>query len=390
MYGSLRRLLGLATNIYCLLCGPSKSSDNLRNNLPIVSTDTSLGKTRGSLRVESVSKRRGSVAVLDDVSLDVRPGEFVTLLGPSGCGKTTLLRQIAGLDEVDAGRISISGSDVTAMKAHLRPVHTVFQSYALFPHLSVFENVAFGLRIRGRPADEIQSRVSKVLSAVHLEGFDSRAPSEISGGQGQRVALARALVLEPDILLLDEPLAALDAQLRSAMRGELVLLQRLLGITFVLVTHDLEEAIECSSRIAVMRGGRIAQYAAPEEIFERPTSVYVAGLVGMENILEGRVMGRSATGTRVDLGFTEIEIPVAPSGPKVKIGLHGEHIAVAPDEGGLSGTLIDVRYLGEAIRCHIRVGEATLVANVSPRDPVRTGDRVSLVIPPTSWIPLSE
>jgi spermidine/putrescine transport system ATP-binding protein len=355
-----------------------------------VSTDIAPDKTRGSLRVESVSKKRGSLAVLDDVSLDVRPGEFVTLLGPSGCGKTTLLRQIAGLDEADSGRISISGSDVTGMKAHLRPVHTVFQSYALFPHLSVFENVAFGLRIRGRSEDEIQSRVTKVLSAVHLEGFDSRAPSEISGGQGQRVALARALVLEPDILLLDEPLAALDAQLRAAMRGELVLLQRSLGITFVLVTHDLEEAIECSSRIAVMRGGRIAQYAAPEEIFERPASVYVARLVGMENILEGRVIGRSATLTRVDLGFTEIEIPGTPSGPEVKIGLHGEHIAVAPDEGGLSGTLIDVRYLGEAIRCHVRVGETTLVANVSPRDPVRAGDQVSLVIPPTSWIPLSE
>ena len=216
-------------------------------------------KTRGSLFVESVSKTRGSVAVLENVSLNVRPGEFVTLLGPSGCGKTTLLRLVAGLDEVDAGRISISGNDVTVMKAHLRPVHTVFQSYALFPHLSVFENVAFGLRIRGREEVEIKSRVSKVLSAVHLEGFDARTPAEISGGQGQRVALARALVLEPDILLLDEPLAALDAQLRSAMRSELVLLQRSLGITFVLVTHDLEEAIECSSRIAVMRAGRIAQ-----------------------------------------------------------------------------------------------------------------------------------
>jgi ABC-type Fe3+/spermidine/putrescine transport system ATPase subunit len=339
--------------------------------------------------VESVSKKHGAVPVLEEVSLEVRPGEFVTLLGPSGCGKTTLLRLVAGLDEVDAGRISISGNDVTSMKPHLRPVHTVFQSYALFPHLTVFENVAFGLRIRDRPEDEIRSRVSRVLSAVHLEGLDSRAPSEISGGQGQRVALARALVLEPDILLLDEPLAALDAQLRSAMRSELVQLQRSLGITFVLVTHDLEEAIECSSRIAVMREGRIAQYAEPEAIFEHPASVYVARLVGMENILEGRSMGTGAAGARVDLGFTQIEVPGVPPETVVKIGLHGEHIALSRTGGGLRGTVVDVRYLGEATRCQVRVGESLLVANVSPKEVVQAGDAVSLDINPSSWVSLA-
>ena len=346
-------------------------------------------KTRGSLSVVAVTKRRGSVAVLQNVSLDVRPGEFVTLLGPSGCGKTSLLRLVAGLDEVDSGEISISGADVTTMKAHLRPVHTVFQSYALFPHLSVFENVAFGLRIRDCPEAEIRSRVARVLSAVHLEGFDSRPPSEISGGQGQRVALGRALVLEPDILLLDEPLGALDAQLRSAMRSELVLLQRSLGITFVLVTHDLEEAIECSSRIAVMREGRIAQYAEPEEIFERPASVYVARLVGMENILDGRVVAKIESGVRIDLGFAQIELPIAPSETDLRIGLHGEHIRLSRTGGGLSGTLTDVRYLGEATRCQVRVGEVTLIANVSPREVVRAGDRVSLDIDPSSWIALT-
>ncbi len=339
--------------------------------------------------MESVSKKHGAVPVLEEVSLEVRPGEFVTLLGPSGCGKTTLLRLVAGLDEVDAGRIAISGNDVTSMKSHLRPVHTVFQSYALFPHLTVFENVAFGLRIRNRPETEIGSRVSRVLSAVHLEGLDSRTPSEISGGQGQRVALARALVLEPDILLLDEPLAALDAQLRSAMRSELVQLQRSLGITFVLVTHDLEEAIECSSRIAVMRAGRIAQYAEPEAIFEHPASVYVARLVGMENILEGRTTGTGAAGARVDLGFTQIEIPGAPREAVVKIGLHGEHIALSRTGGGLRGTVVDVRYLGEATRCQVRVGESVLVANVSPKEVVRAGDVVSLNIDPSSWVALA-
>ena len=355
-----------------------------------MSSDTPTKNARGSLEVESVSKKRGPVAVLENVSLDVRPGEFVTLLGPSGCGKTTLLRLIAGLDAVDSGRISVSGTDVTSMEAHLRPVHTVFQSYALFPHLTVFENVAFGLRIRGRGEDEIRSRVAKALASVHLEGLDHRAPAEISGGQGQRVALARALVLEPDILLLDEPLAALDAQLRSSMRSELVQLQRSLGITFILVTHDLEEAIECSSRIAVMHEGRIAQYGRPEEIFERPSSVYVARLVGMENILDGRVVARDKTAARIDLGFAEVRIEDAPPEEIVKVGLHGEHIRLARGVGvgGLRGTITDVRYLGEATRCQVRVGATTLIANVSPREVVRAGDEVALDIDANSWTSL--
>ena len=347
-------------------------------------------ETRGSLLVDSVFKRRGAAQVLDDVSLAVRPGEFVTLLGPSGCGKTTLLRLVAGLDSVDRGRIVISGIDMTSQDPHLRPVHTVFQSYALFPHLSVFENVAFGLRLRERPEAEVKSRVSKALAAMHLEGFESRATSEISGGQGQRVALARALILEPDILLLDEPLAALDAQLRQAMRSELVELQRLLGTTFVLVTHDLEEAIECSSRIAVMREGRIAQYDEPEQIFERPKNVYVARLVGMENILEGRVMGAAPRGIRVDLGFTRIEVEGDPKATTQMVGLHGEHITIrAADEGGLSGTVVEARYLGEARRCLVRVAETILVVNAPPRATVRAGDLVSLHIEPAAWVALN-
>ena len=347
-------------------------------------------KVRGSLAVESVSKRRGNTAVLEQVSLSVRPGEFVTLLGPSGCGKTTLLRLIAGLDEVDSGTIRISGTDVTAVKAHLRAVHTVFQSYALFPHLSVFENVAFGLRLRDRPEAEIRERVGRALAAVHLEGFDRRATSEISGGQGQRVALARALVLEPDILLLDEPLAALDAQLRSAMRSELVQLQRSLGITFVLVTHDLEEAIECSSRIAVMREGRIAQMAPPEEIFEHPASVYVARLVGMENIFEGRVVESTPAGPYVDLGFTRIGVANTPVGAEVSVGLHGEHVSLSRSGLGLPGTVTDVRYLGEATRCQVEVGSSRLIANVSPREVVKAGDNVFLDIDPASWVVLAK
>ncbi|MEO5761459.1 MAG: ABC transporter ATP-binding protein [Vicinamibacteria bacterium] len=355
-----------------------------------MNTETMETAKRGSLAVRSVSKAYGTVPVLESVSIDVRSGEFVTLLGPSGCGKTTLLRLIAGLDEVDQGTISISGNDVTAVKAHLRPVHTVFQSYALFPHLTVFENVAFGLRIRGRGEAEIKTRVEKTLAAVRMEGFGGRATSEISGGQGQRVALARALVLEPDILLLDEPLAALDAQLRSAMRTELVQLQRSLGTTFILVTHDLEEAIECSSRIAVMRSGHIAQYGTPSDIFERPSSVYVAKLVGMENILEGRVMERHADRTVVDLGFTKVGVAGDPTDKDVTIGLHGEHISLSHSDLGLSGKVIEARYLGEATRCRIQVDNTVLVANVSPREVVAAGDQVFLEIDPSSWILLEK
>lgn len=347
-------------------------------------------RSRGSLSIQSVSKAFGKVSVLHEVSLDVEPGEFVTLLGPSGCGKTTLLRLSAGLEQADSGRIVISGKDVTQVKAHERPVHTVFQSYALFPHLSVFENVAFGLRIRDRPEDEVSSRVTKALGSVHLEGFDSRTPAEISGGQGQRVALARALVLEPEILLLDEPLAALDAQLRSAMRTELVLLQRSLGMTFVMVTHDLEEAIECSSRIAVMQEGRIAQFAPPEDIFERPASTYVARLVGMENILEARPAAGAASQPRLDVGFAQIERPEGAPEGIITVGIHGEHILVKGGAGGLQGQVKEARYLGETKRYEIDVAGHIVVANTPPQTPFGPGDTVSLEIAPSSWVWLRE
>jgi ABC-type Fe3+/spermidine/putrescine transport system ATPase subunit len=355
-----------------------------------VSPEIPTDRSRGSLSIQSVSKSFGAVSVLENVSLEVRPGEFVTLLGPSGCGKTTLLRLSAGLEEVDSGRISISGIDVTAVGAHHRPVHTVFQSYALFPHLSVFENVAFGLRIKDRPEAEVRTRVARTLAAVHLEGFETRTPAEISGGQGQRVALARALVLEPDILLLDEPLAALDAQLRSAMRSELVLLQRSLGTTFVMVTHDLEEAIECSSRIAVMREGRIAQYAPPEEIFEHPASTYVARLVGMENIFEGRPVEEAGGRVGLDLGFTRIDGPRGRPDGATKVGLHGEHVVIRIAGGGLQGTVREARYLGETKRYEIEVAGQTLVANTPPQTVFRIGEAVSLDIAASSWVWLPE
>ena len=288
---------------------------------------------------------------------------------------------------MDTGGIFVSGAEVTGLSAHLRPVHTVFQSYALFPHLTVFENVAFGLRLRKTPEEEIRTRVERALGAVRLEGLKERTPAQISGGQGQRTALARALVLEPDILLLDEPLAALDAQLRSAMRIELVELQRSLGTTFILVTHDLEEAIECSSRIAVMRAGRIAQFGEPRQIFERPASIYVARLVGMENIVPGDVLSSGSGSSEVDLRFTRIRVPKEFPHGGIEIGLHGEHIRINRQGAGIPGTVADVRYLGESMRCQIRIGDHTLVANVPPQD-IRSGETVGLDIDPAAWVPL--
>jgi spermidine/putrescine transport system ATP-binding protein len=349
-------------------------------------------RERGSLSVRNVSKRRGAHLVLDGVGLEVAAGEFVSLLGPSGCGKTTLLRLIAGLDAVDSGSLHVSGRDVTSMKANERPVHTVFQSYALFPHLTVFENVAFGLRVRERPEAEIQSRVTEALAAVRLEGYGARRTSEISGGQGQRVALARALVLDPDILLLDEPLAALDAQLRHAMRAELVQLQRTLGATFILVTHDLEEAIECSSRIAVMREGRIAQFDEPRRIFEKPANVYVAKLVGMENLFEVRGRERAGDRENVDVGFARVTFPVNVLPEDLaRVGVHAEHIDLRPndEDAPIRAVLDDVRYLGEVTRCVVRIGDIALTANVPPTSSLNSGQTVGVRIAPEAFVPLA-
>src|SRR6185503_7413774 len=224
-----------------------------------------------------------------DVTLDIAPGELVTLLGPSGCGKTTLLRLVAGFERPDRGTLAISGSDVTAVPPYKRPVNTVFQHYALFPHRSVAGNVAFGLEMRGTPASEIASKVAQALALVRLDGFGERAVSELSGGQKQRVALARALVLEPELLLLDEPMAALDPKLRHEMQVELKNLQERVGITFLFVTHDQDEALLLSDRIAVMNRGRIEQVDAPEALYEKPRTRFVADFLGVQNLLRGTV-----------------------------------------------------------------------------------------------------
>ena len=250
------------------------------------------------LRIEGVSKRFGAYAAVDRLSLDVYPGEFFALLGPSGCGKTTLLRLIAGFEQASAGRILLDGVDLAPVPPHRRPVNMMFQSYALFPHLTVEANVAFGLKQEGLPRAQIAERVADMLALVKLENFGRRKPHELSGGQRQRVALARSLVKRPRVLLLDEPMAALDKKLRGETQFELMDLQRRLGLTFIIVTHDQSEAMTVADRIAVMDRGRLMQVAPPAEIYEQPNSRWVADFVGNVNLLEGQVSATTARASR--------------------------------------------------------------------------------------------
>jgi putrescine transport system ATP-binding protein len=246
------------------------------------------------VRIEGATKRFGTVVAVDNVDLEIARGELFALLGGSGCGKSTLLRMLAGLEIPDSGRIVIDGQDMTGVPPHLRPVNMMFQSYALFPHMDVATNIGYGLRREGTAKAEIETRVAQVLSLVRLEGLGARKPSQLSGGQRQRVALARALVKRPKILLLDEPLAALDRKLREGTRFEMVRLQEELGLTFIVVTHDQEEAMSMASRLAVMNAGRIVQTGTPHQLYEQPASRFVADFIGITNILEaGATDGRA-------------------------------------------------------------------------------------------------
>src|SRR6187551_1212745 len=245
--------------------------------------------TRVAIALEGVSKRFGKAEAVRDVSLEIAEGEFFSLLGPSGCGKTTTLRMIAGFEIPDEGRIVLQGTDVTTVFSNKRPVNMVFQQYALFPHMSIYDNVAFGLKVKGVPRKEHRGRVLEILRVVALEGLERRKPRQLSGGQQQRVALARALVNQPAALLLDEPLGALDVKLRKHMQLELKRIQSELGTTFVYVTHDQEEALAMSDRIAVMNGGEVEQTGTPREIYERPQTAFVADFIGSLNALDVRI-----------------------------------------------------------------------------------------------------
>jgi spermidine/putrescine transport system ATP-binding protein len=307
------------------------------------------------VRLENVTKTFGDFTAVDDLSLDVKHGEFFSLLGPSGCGKTTTLRMIGGFEDVTAGSIYLGDREVTDLPPFVRPVNTVFQNYALFPHLDVFENIAFGLRRRRTPSAEIRHQVAAMLDLVDLPGYERRRPNQLSGGQQQRVALARALVNNPDVLLLDEPLGALDLKLRKQMQVELKRIQSEIGITFIFVTHDQEEAMTMSDRIAVMRNGRIEQLGHPEELYERPRTQFVAGFLGVSNLLDGEVAG--GAGEFVEIRLTDGTIVRAPAAAtngatSVRVGVRPEKLRVLPrgassdESNALEGTVLDASYSG--------------------------------------------
>jgi spermidine/putrescine ABC transporter ATP-binding subunit len=322
------------------------------------------------IRISGVSKRYGDdVKAVDGVELVVNEGEFFALLGPSGCGKTTLLRMLAGFEVPSSGRIQIDGDDMAGVPPNRRDVNMVFQSYAVFPHMSVFDNVAYGLKVSGVARAQRTPRVERALALVRLEGYGARRPDQLSGGQRQRVALARALVKEPRVLLLDEPLSALDAKLREAMQVELVRLQQAVGITFVIVTHDQDEALSMADRIAVMNSGRVCQIADPATLYESPCSRFVAEFIGKMNVFEARVEGPPGHASAVVDALCGLRAPLDPGQTgTVSVALRPEKVRIGRDrhpgaEGvALEATVETAAYHGSVTHLHLRTAHGTAMA----------------------------
>lgn len=359
----------------------------------------------------NLARRFGDVTALDGVSLTVYRGEFFSLLGPSGCGKTTLLRLLAGLDAPNSGYIRLLGVDMTGVPPQQRPVNTVFQSYALFPHLTVYENVAFGLRMKRLPEPMVERKVREALALTRIHGLEQRKPAELSGGQQQRVALARALVNEPAVLLLDEPLGALDVHLRKQLQTELRQMQRRLGLTFIHVTHDQEEAFTLSDRIAVMRAGRIEQVGTPRQLYEQPRTRFVAQFLGHCNLIDGTAVGWSADRLLVQtaLGLMEVAwtgsasptLPVAADrrppptrGQQLTLAVRPERIRMRPDQGAGLGVntfravVEEALYLGASIEYRLRSAGQLLTVlegrNGHETVPYATGEQVLCAFSPTA------
>ena len=350
------------------------------------------------VRLERVTKLFGDVAAVDDLSLDIQEGEFFSMLGPSGCGKTTTLRMIGGFEDPTYGTVYLGGRDVTDLPPYKRDVNTVFQSYALFPHLNVRENVAFGLRRKKVDKAEIGTRVTEIMDLVDLEGFEERKPPQMSGGQQQRVALARALVNHPKVLLLDEPLGALDLKLRKQMQLELKRIQQEVGITFIYVTHDQEEAMTMSNRLAVMRQGKIEQLGEPEDVYENPSTEFVAAFLGASNLLEGEVK-ESANGDATVLlsAGTSVIVPLeripSDAGSRVKVGVRPEKITIAREDrfvpgdvNSITGVLRMSTYIGVSHQYKVEGPGGTMltvyIQNLGAEEAPRPGERVVL-----SWKP---
>lgn len=350
---------------------------------------------RALVEFRGVTKRFGDVAAVNDLSLMLYPQEFFALLGPSGCGKTTLMRMLAGFETPEKGTIWLDGQDITTVPPHLRPVNMMFQSYALFPHMTVAGNVAYGLKREGLAAPEIDRRVAEMLELVKLSGFDRRKPHQLSGGQRQRVALARCLVKRPKLLLLDEPMAALDRRLRERTQFELMELQSALGLTFMVVTHDQDEAMTMAGRMAVMDKGRLIQVGPPAVIYETPANRQVAEFVGDINIFEGHVTSVAGERTRVDvplIGRVEFDegAPREAVGDAITLGIRPEKIEISHDEPAqaankVAGAIWDIGYLGDITMIQVMVGRENDREEVGRLVKVALANRTRRMTRPFAW-----
>jgi len=351
---------------------------------------------KGDLILKNLTKTYGEFNAVDDLSLVIPKGSFFALLGPSGCGKTTTLRMIAGLEEPTSGTISVGTTDITDMKPYKRPVNTVFQNYALFPHLSIFENIAFGLRRRGVSDADVKAQVDKVLNLVELPQLAERKPNQLSGGQQQRIAVARAIVNRPALLLLDEPLGALDLKLRRQMQIELKWIQTEIGITFVHVTHDQEEAMTMADTIAVMNNGKIEQMGSPEDLYDSPRTSFVANFLGQSNLIPGTITGNDGDNLIIELFGNKVSVPKKRSsahGTSVLVGIRPEKFRVAAEGKGATGNVLtggvvsDVSYIGVSTQYQVEMpwGKELIVfeQNDDDEDFLRKSEKVTL-----SWEPV--